>query len=238
MSELEVAGLEVAPSGFEELARGALLDATDARSVGPLVSEVDEGDGVVTLRFESNLPGYLGWKWAVSVARIGEAQPTVLESELVPGDGALLAPEWVPWSDRMDELNASRAAAEAEGESDEDSADEDELDDDDLADDDDLVDEEDLVDEQDLGDDVYDGVDLEAVLGDSEDDDEESDDYDDLGESDVEDDPEDRDSDAAAVGVDEAEEAESDSGDAGPDEAGAVDPDDAAKTEQQPDQGE
>ncbi len=220
-------------SGFEDLARGALLEVTDARSVGPLVSEVDEGDGVVTLRFESNLPGYLGWKWAVSVAKIGDAAPTVLESELIPGDGALLAPEWVPWSDRLDEFNAGRAAAEADVE-------------DESGDDDELIDEEDLVDEEYDGDDEYDGVDVDAVLADpddaDEDDDDETDDdddYEDLGESDVDDDPGDEgESDPAAVGVDDAEDAEGDAGDAGPDEAGLVGSDGAAETDEQADERE
>jgi Protein of unknown function (DUF3027) len=230
---------EVAQSGFEDLARSALLDVTDTRSVGPLVSEVDEGDGVMTLRFESNLPGYLGWKWAVSVAQIGDAAPTVLESELIPGDGALLAPEWVPWSDRLDEFNAGRAAAEADAESDEDDTDEDA--------DDDLVDEEDLDDEYDA-DDEYDGVDVDAVLetadGADEDDieiddessDVEDDEDDDLGEPDGEKSVDG--SGAPAVGVDEAEQPEGDSGDAGPDPAGAVDADQSAQAEEQADERE
>jgi hypothetical protein len=232
-AETEPAGFQTArpgsaPSGFEELARTALLEVADARSVGPLVSETDEGDGVVSLRFESNLSGYLGWKWTVSVAKIGNGEPTVLESELMPGDGALLAPEWVPWSDRLDEYNAGRAAA-AEGDADDDAED----DDDDLVDDEDLIDEEDLEDD-DLGDDEYDGVDIDAVLEES--------DEDELlladGES-IEDAvasaPE---SDAAAVGVDEPEQAEGDAGDAGPDEAGVIGPDEAAEAEQQTDERE
>src|SRR5215218_2154174 len=152
--QFESGRLRSVPSGFEDLARTALLEVTDPQSVGPLVSETDEGDGVVSLRFESNLSGYLGWKWTVSVAKVGDGEPTVLESELMPGDGALLAPEWVPWSDRLDEYNAGRAAA-VEGEADDDTED-----DDDLGDEDDLIDEEDLEDDDleddDLGDDEYD----------------------------------------------------------------------------------
>jgi hypothetical protein len=222
------------PSGFEELARGALLEVTDARSVGPLVSESDEGDGVVSLRFESNLPGYLGWKWTVSVAKIGDAEPTVLESELMPGDGALLAPEWVPWSDRLDEYNAARAATEADTED----GDEDDEEIDDLVDDDDLIDEDDLVDD-DLGDDEYDGVDVDAVLQGAHDDDfagdaEDADDFDEVEEGLASGAlPA---SDPAAVGVDEAEEAQGDPGDAGPDQPGALGSDQAAEAEEQADE--
>ncbi len=146
-------------SGYEELARAALLEAVPARDVGPLVSEVDEGEGVVTLLFECELSGYPGWKWAVSVARVGEAEPTVLESELLPGEGALLAPEWVPWSERLEEYRAAKAAepGAAEAGEDEDEADDDAVDDD-------------AIDEADLGDDAFDGVDLEDPESADEDD--------------------------------------------------------------------
>jgi Protein of unknown function (DUF3027) len=228
MSEFGTAKPGITPSGFEELARTALLEVTDSRTVGPLVSETDEGDGVVSLRFESNLPGYLGWKWTVSVAKVGAADPTVLESELMPGDGALLAPEWVPWSDRLDEYNAGRAAAAAELE--------DEDDEDDLEDEEDLLDDEDLVDD-DLGDDEYDGVDVDAVLEEADEEDlldaEDGDGFDDAGDEDA---ATESGSDATAVGVDEPEHAEGDAGDAGPEQAGFVGSDDAAESEQQADE--
>jgi hypothetical protein len=248
MSEPASAESGTAASGFEELARGALLEVTDARSVGPLVSETDEGDGVVSLRFESNLPGYLGWKWTVSVAKVGDAEPTVLESELMPGDGALLAPEWVPWSDRLDEYNAGRAAAEG---ADEDDLEDEDLEDDDLEDEDleledDLLDVEDLED-ADLGDDEYDGVDVDSVLDEADDDDlplgAPDDDADDSEEPDAEEpDAEVPDadvpdgavadggagaSDAASVGVDQAENAQGDAGGTGPENAGSAVADEA-----------
>jgi hypothetical protein len=78
----------------------------------------------------------------------------VLETELMPGEGALLAPDWVPWSERLEEYRAAQAAA---GEPDETAelADEDPDDaDDDL--DDDLDD--------DHGDDPDDGIDFESDL--------------------------------------------------------------------------
>jgi hypothetical protein len=227
-------------SGFEELARNALLDGTDARNVGPLVSETDEGDGVVSLRFESNLPGYLGWKWTVSIAKIGDAEPTVLESELMPGDGALLAPEWVPWSDRLDEYNAARAAAGVESVDEESDDDDEELEDEELEDeeldDEDLLDEDDLVDD-DLGDDEYDGVDVDAVLDDEDDVSGDANARDAVEEDDADSaEPESADSESAAVGVDEPEHAEYDARGAGPDESGVVGADEAAEAEEQADE--
>ena len=57
---------------------------------------------VVTHTFASRLPGYVGWHWAVTLARVpGEDQVTVDEVVLLPGDQALLAPAWVPWHERL-----------------------------------------------------------------------------------------------------------------------------------------
>jgi Protein of unknown function (DUF3027) len=53
--------------------------------------------------FEANVPGYQGWRWAVTVATSpDEAAPvTVSEVVLVPGPDALVAPAWVPWERRV-----------------------------------------------------------------------------------------------------------------------------------------
>jgi hypothetical protein len=57
---------------------------------------------VVTHAFAATLPGYGGWHWAVSLARAADSdEPTVDEVVLLPGDGALLAPPWVPWDERV-----------------------------------------------------------------------------------------------------------------------------------------
>ena len=46
--------------------------------------------------------GYRGWRWAVTVARASRAKIVTLdEAVLLPGPDALLAPEWVPWSERL-----------------------------------------------------------------------------------------------------------------------------------------
>ena len=63
---------------------------------------VSEGDRVVTHYFECKELGYRGWRWAVTVARASRAKVVTLdEVVLLPGADALLAPEWVPWSERL-----------------------------------------------------------------------------------------------------------------------------------------
>lgn len=153
------------PDRHLEFAREALLDITPESTIGAYVGSVDEGDGVVTVRFESAMPGYPGWQWTVSLAVVDGGEPTVLETELMPGEGALLAPDWVPWSDRLAEYKAAQEAAEAEAldgsddDADDDSGDDDADDDDD--DDDDADDDDD--DDDLLGSDVLHGGDLDGV---------------------------------------------------------------------------
>ena len=145
------------------LAREALREITPDATVGELVGQTSEGEGVTTLTFAATMLGYPGWQWTVSVAELPGEAPTVLEAELLPGEGALLAPDWVPWSERLEEYRAAQAAAAAEaGEPDEADDDEDEdLDADDADDDDEDADdiEHDL--DDDFGDDPDDGIDFE-----------------------------------------------------------------------------
>ena len=97
-----------------DLALAALREITPASTIGAPAGYTVEADGVVSLRFETTLKGYPGWFWTVSVARVEGEEPTVLEAELLPGDTALLAPEWVPWAVRLAEYQAAQATAEAE----------------------------------------------------------------------------------------------------------------------------
>jgi hypothetical protein len=81
-----------------DLAREAILD----EHVGAHVDVHVDGDRVVTHFFECTLPGYRGWRWAVTVARAPRAKlVTVCETVLLPGDEAVLAPTWVPWHERL-----------------------------------------------------------------------------------------------------------------------------------------
>lgn len=84
------------------LARDAAEDAAAPGVVGEHVDVVVEGDRVVTHLFECKDFGYRGWRWAVTVARASRGKVVTLdETVLLPGPDALLAPEWVPWSERL-----------------------------------------------------------------------------------------------------------------------------------------
>lgn len=85
----------------ESVARAAVIEtAGDESAVGGLRGVVDNGEGLVSVRYECLLPGYIGWEWTVDIAVVDGAA-SVCESALLPGENALLAPEWVPWSDRV-----------------------------------------------------------------------------------------------------------------------------------------
>jgi hypothetical protein len=117
----------------ETLAREALAEITAIGTFGDFISETAEGEDVYTLLFAATMGGYPGWHWTVSVAELPDSPPTVLEAELLPGDGSLLAPEWVPWSDRL--VAGEDLDVLVELDSDDDLDDLDELDDVDDADD-------------------------------------------------------------------------------------------------------
>ncbi|MFL0178093.1 MULTISPECIES: DUF3027 domain-containing protein [unclassified Mycobacterium] len=85
-----------------EQARSAVAEFSGADTVGEHLGVDYEDPTAATHRFGALLPGYQGWQWAVVVAAIpGATEPTVSEVVLVPGPTALLAPEWVPWDQRV-----------------------------------------------------------------------------------------------------------------------------------------
>jgi Protein of unknown function (DUF3027) len=68
----------------------------------PAVREPERLGHVLTHSFASLLPGYVGWHWAVTLARVpGDDTVTVDEVVLLPGERALLSPAWVPWQERL-----------------------------------------------------------------------------------------------------------------------------------------
>jgi hypothetical protein len=88
-------------AGAVELARAAAVEV-GAETVGEHLGVRAEDELVATHSFASSLPGYAGWCWSVTVARVADADTiTVDEVVLLPGEGALLAPQWVPWSERL-----------------------------------------------------------------------------------------------------------------------------------------
>lgn len=84
------------------LAREVLDTVALPGTVGEHQGYEEVGDRVGTHFFASTSTGYVGWRWAVAVTRIPRAKKaTVSETNLVPGDGALLSPDWLPYADRL-----------------------------------------------------------------------------------------------------------------------------------------
>ena len=97
LDQVLAAAAPLAREAAAELAGSALGDHLGVEAEGPGV------DGpVLTHAFATTDPAYVGWRWAVTVARAeGGEHVTVDEVVLLPGPDALLAPAWVPWSERV-----------------------------------------------------------------------------------------------------------------------------------------
>ncbi len=98
-----------------DVARAAAVEAADgdADQVGEaLAVHAEDGadtteQGPVTAAthyLAAAKPGYRGWTWAVTVMTADDdpqAPVTVGEVALLPGAGAVVAPEWIPWNERV-----------------------------------------------------------------------------------------------------------------------------------------
>ncbi len=85
-----------------DLARAAAEQDAGPGQVGDHVGLQVETDRVVTHLFTCLNPAYVGWRWAVTVTRASRARVvTVDENVLLPGPDSLLAPPWVPWTERV-----------------------------------------------------------------------------------------------------------------------------------------
>lgn len=85
-----------------DLARSAVAEVAPSGSVGDHLGAVAVGERLVSHSFACTAKGYRGWVWTVTVARAPRARvATVCEVDLVAGEGSLLPPEWVPWSERL-----------------------------------------------------------------------------------------------------------------------------------------
>lgn len=99
---LAAAEVDQACADAVDLARAAAVRRAGVIEVGEHRGVVAEGVRVATHLFDCAHPGYPGWQWSVTVARASRARVvTVSEVTLLPGEGALLAPAWVPWADRI-----------------------------------------------------------------------------------------------------------------------------------------
>lgn len=128
------------------LALSALAEITDPADVGDLLAIEEVEPGVVDVRFACRLAAYADWSWTVSTSDLPDVAPTVLEVELLPGEGSLLAPPWVPWAERLaewrrqhpDERHPDEPADDAATDEDSEDEDEAEVDESDLGVDDEL----------------------------------------------------------------------------------------------------
>ena len=117
----------------KDFARSALIEATSKSKVGNFIEVFEDGESVATYLFENNQKGYVGWRWSVTVFQADSKDPaTISEIVLLPGPDSLVAPDWVPWSERLADYKAlqleleKQAALEAEdSDDDEDTGDED-----------------------------------------------------------------------------------------------------------------
>ncbi|MFZ9750944.1 MAG: DUF3027 domain-containing protein [Candidatus Nanopelagicales bacterium] len=85
----------------QEVARDALTEVTDAAHVGKHISTQPTSERTAIVTFEAKMPGYQNWNWLVMLSWLDASHLTIDEVAMVPTDDALIAPAWVPWSDRL-----------------------------------------------------------------------------------------------------------------------------------------
>ncbi|BBZ55968.1 hypothetical protein MPHO_29600 [Mycolicibacterium phocaicum] len=100
--EAELPDLTPILMGAVDQARAAIVEFSGEGVVGDYLGASFDDPASVTHRFLASMSGYHGWQWAVVLATYpGADHTTVSEVVLVPGPDALLAPQWVPWNERV-----------------------------------------------------------------------------------------------------------------------------------------
>lgn len=88
--------------GAVDAARDAAMSIAEGGAVGEHLGMEMVEERLATHYFDCTALAYRGWRWAVSVSRVSRSKTvTVCETNLVPGEGALLSPEWVPYAERL-----------------------------------------------------------------------------------------------------------------------------------------
>lgn len=108
VDEILAAAKDVALQGVQEIA--------PAHAIGLVHHVRAEEERLSTHLFECTLPGYRGWFWFATLSRAPRSRvATICEVGLLPGDDALIAPDWVPWADRVrpEDLQENAESAEA-----------------------------------------------------------------------------------------------------------------------------
>lgn len=85
-----------------DLAREAAESIAEPGTVGEHLGMTMEDERLATHFFACTAKAYPGWRWAITVARVPRSKTvTVSETHLLPGEGALLSPPWVPYAERL-----------------------------------------------------------------------------------------------------------------------------------------
>ncbi|WP_311525453.1 DUF3027 domain-containing protein, partial [uncultured Varibaculum sp.] len=83
-------------AGAVDIARQGLAPIAKPEEIGEHLGATSEGERLATHSFECLKPGYRGWHWVAVLARVPRGRnASVCESELLPGEDALVARAWV-----------------------------------------------------------------------------------------------------------------------------------------------
>lgn len=90
-------------AGAVEVAKSAAVeDAEHPSHVGEHLGTYMVAERLAAHTFACTMRGYVGWQWTVTLARVPRGRiATVCEVHLLPTADAILAPEWLPWSQRL-----------------------------------------------------------------------------------------------------------------------------------------
>ncbi|MEY4451649.1 MAG: hypothetical protein RLZZ380_770 [Actinomycetota bacterium] len=99
---------------LSEFAQEAARLTGGRRAVGEYIRTDEEEEGLRSYIFESTLRGYVGWFWSVTIYQPAGQEPTISEVVMMPSEAALVAPKWVPWSERLADYKALQAELEAQ----------------------------------------------------------------------------------------------------------------------------
>lgn len=104
---------KLAKAGNQNIAKDALEREVDSLQVGDFIEAIHDDAFVTSYLFESKLKGYQGWRWSVTLTQVdAKHAPTVSEIVLLSGPDSIVAPNWVPWSERLADYRALQAALE------------------------------------------------------------------------------------------------------------------------------
>jgi hypothetical protein len=99
---------------LSEFAQEAARLTGGRRAVGDYIRTDEEEPGLRSYIFHSTLRGYVGWFWSVTIYQPEGQEPTISEVVMMPGADSLVAPNWVPWSERLADYKALQAELEAQ----------------------------------------------------------------------------------------------------------------------------